>query len=194
MSKGYAEGSALEERLADFERSKREGRTPTRRCGSRCSARPPTSRSRTSSAGPTRSTRTSSSRAATPTASSFGAFPLPRVEQRLDVTALRLAELELREAAARLRRVVVRDRGLEPLAERRRLRELAAEPAEQATAFDATWSQVHSGRAAILRRPRPPSSSGLGRRPFTPVARVRIPLGVPHAPGPRSTSSVYNGR
>ena len=26
---------------------------------------------------------------------------------------------------------------------------------------------------------RPPSSSGLGRRPFTPVARVRIPLGVP---------------
>jgi hypothetical protein len=28
MSKGYAEGSALEERLADFERSKRERRTP----------------------------------------------------------------------------------------------------------------------------------------------------------------------
>ena len=26
MSKGYAEGSALEERLADFERSKRQGR------------------------------------------------------------------------------------------------------------------------------------------------------------------------
>jgi hypothetical protein len=26
---------------------------------------------------------------------------------------------------------------------------------------------------------RPPSSSGLGRRPFTAVARVRIPLGVP---------------
>ena len=26
--------------------------------------------------------------------------------------------------------------------------------------------------------PTPPSSSGLGRRPFTPVARVRIPLGV----------------
>ena len=25
---------------------------------------------------------------------------------------------------------------------------------------------------------RPPSSSGLGRRPFTAVARVRIPLGV----------------
>src|SRR5579864_2828696 len=25
---------------------------------------------------------------------------------------------------------------------------------------------------------KPPSSSGLGRRPFTPVARVRIPLGV----------------
>jgi hypothetical protein len=41
------------------------------------------------------------------------------------VTALRLAELELRQAASRLRRVVVRDCGLEPLAERRRLRELA---------------------------------------------------------------------
>ena len=29
MSKGYAEGSALEEHLADLERSKREKRTPT---------------------------------------------------------------------------------------------------------------------------------------------------------------------
>jgi len=28
MSKGYAEGSALEERLADFERAKRQRRTP----------------------------------------------------------------------------------------------------------------------------------------------------------------------
>ena len=31
--------------------------------------------------------------------------------------------------------------------------------------------------------PTPPSSSGLGRRPFTPVARVRIPLGVLDRPG-----------
>jgi hypothetical protein len=42
------------------------------------------------------------------------------------VTALRLAELELRETAARFRRIVVRDRSLEPLAKRGRLRELAA--------------------------------------------------------------------
>ena len=45
--------------------------------------------------------------------------------------ALRLTELELLQTTARLRRVVVRDRGLEPLAQRRRLRELAAQPAEQ---------------------------------------------------------------
>ena len=31
MSKGYAEGSALEERLADFERAKRERRAPAAR-------------------------------------------------------------------------------------------------------------------------------------------------------------------
>ena len=31
MSKGYAEGSALEERLADLERSKRERRAPAAR-------------------------------------------------------------------------------------------------------------------------------------------------------------------
>ena len=56
----------------------------------------------------------------------------------------------------------------------------------------------HLEHAATIRpdRPRyagvatPPSSSGLGRRPFTPVARVRIPLGVPQAHGPRRTSSV----
>jgi hypothetical protein len=42
------------------------------------------------------------------------------------VTALRLAELELRETAARFRGIVVRDGRLESLAQRRRLRELAA--------------------------------------------------------------------
>ena len=31
---------------------------------------------------------------------------------------------------------------------------------------------------AAVRFPKPPSSSGLGHRPFTPAARVRIPLGV----------------
>jgi hypothetical protein len=40
--------------------------------------------------------------------------------------ALRLAELELRQTAARLGRVVVRDRRLEALAQRRRLRKLSA--------------------------------------------------------------------
>lgn len=32
---------------------------------------------------------------------------------------------------------------------------------------------------SLRRGGRPPSSSGLGRRPFTPVTRVRIPLGTP---------------
>jgi hypothetical protein len=38
------------------------------------------------------------------------------------VTALRLAELELRETAARFGGIVVRDGCFEPLAQRRRLR------------------------------------------------------------------------
>jgi len=56
---------------------------------------------------------------------------LPRVEQRLHMTALRLAELELRETPARFRRVVVRDSGLEAFAQWRRLRKLAPQPAQQ---------------------------------------------------------------
>ena len=36
----------------------------------------------------------------------------------------------------------------------------------------------HCYRGPTLTRSEPPSSSGLGRRPFTPVTRVRIPLGV----------------
>ena len=46
----------------------------------------------------------------------------------------------------------------------------------------------------------PPSSSGLGRRPFTPVTRVRIPLGVqrmvrprPEQPGPVVQFGVHAG-
>ena len=49
----------------------------------------------------------------------------------LDVTALSVVERELREQTARLRRVVVLDRGLQVLAHRRRLAELTPEPAEQ---------------------------------------------------------------
>jgi hypothetical protein len=56
---------------------------------------------------------------------------LPRVEQAFDVVTLLVRELELPEAAPRLGGVIVCDRGLEPLAERRRLRELPAEPAQQ---------------------------------------------------------------
>jgi hypothetical protein len=47
------------------------------------------------------------------------------------VVTLLVRELELTEAAAGLRGIVVRDRGLEPLAERRGLRELAAQPAQE---------------------------------------------------------------
>ncbi len=54
-----------------------------------------------------------------------GAF-LPAREQLLELAALALAELHAGEQAARLGRVVVRDRSLEVLAERARLAELAA--------------------------------------------------------------------
>src|SRR5581483_12190601 len=57
---------------------------------------------------------------------------LPAVDQALDVTALRLGEVEPVEQPPRLPRVVVRDRSLEVLAERRRLAKLAAQPAQQA--------------------------------------------------------------
>jgi hypothetical protein len=43
-----------------------------------------------------------------------------------NVVSLCVRKLELSETAARLCRIVVCDRGLEPLAERRRLRELPA--------------------------------------------------------------------
>ncbi len=55
----------------------------------------------------------------------------PRLEQLLDVAPLRVRELEPLDEPARLRGVVVLDRGLEMLAERRRLAELAAEPASE---------------------------------------------------------------
>ena len=44
------------------------------------------------------------------------------------------------------------------------------------------FSPLNRRCLAVPCRCRPPSSSGLGHRPFTPAARVRIPLGVsrPH--------------
>jgi hypothetical protein len=47
------------------------------------------------------------------------------------VTALRRAELELRETAARFIRIVVHHGRFEPFAEWGRLRELAPQPAQQ---------------------------------------------------------------
>ena len=46
------------------------------------------------------------------------------------MVALRLTELELRETTPRFLGIVVRDGRFKPLAQRRRLRELAAKPAE----------------------------------------------------------------
>ena len=55
-------------------------------------------------------------------------------------------------------------------------------PAESVVPRDATTPLRRTSgvlaRMAPRRARRPPSSSGLGRRPFTAVARVRIPLGV----------------
>ena len=48
------------------------------------------------------------------------------------MTALRVAELELRETAPGFGGIIVRDGGFEPLAKRRRLRELAPQPPQQA--------------------------------------------------------------
>ncbi len=53
-------------------------------------------------------------------------IPLPRLEQPLDVVALRVGELEAGEQSPRFGRIVVRDRGLEVLTERRRLAKLPA--------------------------------------------------------------------
>ena len=63
-----------------------------------------------------------------------------------------------------------------------KLRELAAQPTEQPHGVRAGHGHGRITVAFSLRSypasTWPPSSSGLGRRPFTPVARVRIPLGV----------------
>ena len=56
----------------------------------------------------------------------------PRAEQLLDVPPLGVAELEPLDEPPGFRRVVVLDRRLEALAQRRRLRELAPQPAEEA--------------------------------------------------------------
>ena len=62
-----------------------------------------------------------------------GSAPLlPAVDQAGDVVALRVRELHLREQPARLDRIVVCDRGLEPLPPRRRLAQLPPQPAQQA--------------------------------------------------------------
>jgi hypothetical protein len=61
-----------------------------------------------------------------------GASALPRREQLLDVAALLVGEVEARDEAPRLGRVVVLDRRLEMLPQRRRLCELPSQPAEQA--------------------------------------------------------------
>ena len=57
---------------------------------------------------------------------------LPLVDQTLHVPALRVGEREQLDQPPGLGRVVVRNRGLEPLALRRRLPQLSAEPAQEA--------------------------------------------------------------
>ena len=102
------------------------------------------------------------------------AFSLPLLQQSCDVMELRLAERHPLDDAARLARVVVGDRRLQALAVRRALPQLAPQPALQG---DCRRRGGHDPGNGTLRFA-PPSSSGLGLRPFTPAARVRIPLGV----------------
>src|SRR5919109_3996593 len=56
---------------------------------------------------------------------------LPARDQPLDMLALRLREVHARDQSARLVRIVVRDRGLEMLAQRRRLAELSSQPSQE---------------------------------------------------------------
>ena len=71
------------------------------------------------------------------------------------MAALFFTELECCEEASRLRRVVVRDRGLEPLARRRRLAQLPAQPAEETDGVGARHSGIvsHATRLPCTRAP-----------------------------------------
>ncbi len=73
--------------------------------------------------------------------------PLPGAEQLLDVAALRVAELEPRDEPPRLRGIVVLDRSLEMLAERRRLLQLSPQPPEQA--YLRGFHRANCRRAAV---------------------------------------------
>ena len=67
-------------------------------------------------------------------------------------------------------------------------------PAAFAAGRRSTRSAAAAGRGIIPRRPRvPPSSSGLGHRPFKPAARIRIPLGAPVFSLQHGTASTPSG-
>jgi hypothetical protein len=75
---------------------------------------------------------------------------LPRIQKPLDVVPLRVGELVLGEQAPRLCRVVVRDRGLEALAQRDRLTQLSSQPPEEADLRRAVGRAAQSSLANMM--------------------------------------------
>src|SRR5687767_6858043 len=67
----------------------------------------------------------------------------------------------------------------------------ASSRAPLSPAFAACYSEMFAATVPPRRALRSPSSRGLGRRPFTPVTRVRIPLGTPHYWGQGAEDHVW---
>src|SRR5262249_3728711 len=113
-----------------------------RASGERSTARRPRRPSGTSSGGPTRSMPTScsrperrgASRSCSDPNSRLALLALPGGEHVVDVPPLRVGERRLRQHPARLRGIVVLDRGLEVLTKHTRLPELPPQPAQEADA------------------------------------------------------------
>ena len=154
MGKGYAEGSAVEERLAALERGDdltaaldagRAAVYASTDDGARAAFHRLGRRGR-----PRRALRLRAGLGDPGRAAAASRAPLPLVEQPLDVAALGRRELELRDDPARLGGVVVLDRGLEPLAERLGLAQLPAQPAQQARRCAARLTGLSAQTASRL--------------------------------------------
>ena len=134
MGKGYAEGSAVEERLAALER----GDDPDRREDA----------GRAAVYGSTDDQPEQHFIGWLDDVDPDALFGLPFVEQVLDMTPLRVVEVHAVDDAPCLGGVVVRDRRLEALTLRRRLPQLSPEPTEEGDRLGAR----HNCFSQIVRR------------------------------------------
>ena len=138
MGKGYAEGSAVEERIAALERGGDDlhaqldaGRAAV--YGATDGNAEPHFLGWLDEVDPDELVRVRRGLgpAGRPPPHDYLATALPRLEHRLDVVSLGVGEGDAGDDASCLFRVVVRDRRLEPFAVGRRLAQLPAEPAQQ---------------------------------------------------------------